>query len=73
MRSGPVPLISPHLTVQQLLDHWPQAVPFFVRSRLACVGCPMAKYDSLQDVADNYGLCLPALLEDLKWLVQSSV
>jgi hybrid cluster-associated redox disulfide protein len=67
------PVISPDLTVQQFLDRWPQAVPFFLRSRLSCVGCPMARFDTLRDVARIYHLRLPALLSDLEWLLQSSV
>lgn len=73
MNSLPAPpSLSPDLTVQQLLDRWPQAVPFFLRSRFSCVGCPMAKYDTLQDVARIYHLRLPILLNDLEWLLQSS-
>lgn len=73
MTNSPAPpSLSPDLTVQQILDRWPQSAPFFIRSRLACVGCPMAKFDTLQDVADNYRLRLPILLSDLELALQSS-
>ncbi len=67
------PLITPDLTVQQLLDRWPQTVPYFLRNRLSCVGCPMAKFDTLHDVARNYSLRLPVLLSDLEGWLQSSL
>ncbi len=67
------PLITPDLTVQQLLDRWPQAAPYFLHHRLACIGCPMAKFDTLHDVARNYHLNLPDLLSDLDQLLRSSV
>ncbi len=70
--SSDPPSLSPNLTVQQLLDRWPQTVPFFIRSRMACVGCPMAKFDTLQDVADNYGLRLPILLHHLEGTILPS-
>jgi hybrid cluster-associated redox disulfide protein len=68
----PASPLSPDLTVQQILDRCPQTAPFFIRRRLACVGCPMAKFDTLQDVADNYGLRLAFLLHDLEGLLESS-
>jgi hybrid cluster-associated redox disulfide protein len=54
------------LTVADLLGIWPQAAPVFVRHRLACVGCSLARFDRISDVASNYGLDLCGLVDELR-------
>ena len=42
--------------VAEVLGRWPSTVPVFVRYRLACVGCLMARFELLADVPRIYGL-----------------
>ncbi|MGE5139370.1 MAG: hypothetical protein ACM3JD_07915 [Rudaea sp.] len=49
----PIPI---DLTVEQALARGPGAVSVFVRFRMACVGCPMAIFDTLEEAATNYGI-----------------
>ena len=57
--------LSPTLTVQQLFDCWPETMNVFVRLRFACIGCAIAPFDTLEDVAKNYGITQEELLADL--------
>ncbi len=57
--------LSPTLTVQQLFDRWPETMNVFVRLRFACIGCAIAPFDTLEDVAKNYGLTQDELLAQL--------
>lgn len=57
--------LSPALTVAQLFARWPQTIPVFVRHRFACVGCLLAPFDTLTDVARNYQVDLGKLREEL--------
>lgn len=52
-------------TVAEVLNRWPQTTLVFARYHTACVGCVMAPFDTLADVATNYGLSLADLLEAL--------
>lgn len=56
---------APTLTVEEALCRWPRLAEEFLRRRLACPGCAMARFDSLGDVARAYGLDLTRLLEGL--------
>ena len=57
--------LSPTLTVERLFAQWPQTIPVFLRHRFSCIGCLMAPFDTLHDVARNYNITLPDLLAEL--------
>ncbi len=61
---------TPQLTVADLLMHWPQAVPIFLRRHMVCPGCSMAAFESLEDAARIYGVDLNQLLSELRGLVK---
>lgn len=48
--------VIPNLNVADVIDQWPQTIPVFVKYRLGCVGCFMAPFDTLADVASSYKL-----------------
>jgi hybrid cluster-associated redox disulfide protein len=54
------------LTVAEVLDRWPQTVPVFIRHRMACVGCTIAPFETLTEVADIYQLELDDFLQELQ-------
>jgi hybrid cluster-associated redox disulfide protein len=61
MRSGP----AATLTVAELLDGHPGAAAAFAARGMACVGCAMARFETLAEVAAIYAVELDALLEDV--------
>lgn len=44
------------LTVAEVLSQWPATIPVFLRHQTACVGCVMARFETLDEVAAIYGL-----------------
>ena len=46
--------LTTDMTVADVLERWPEAVVVFQKLRTACVGCAMASFDTLEDVADIY-------------------
>jgi hybrid cluster-associated redox disulfide protein len=42
--------------VAEVLRRWPDTLPVFLRYRLACVGCVMARFERLAEVPRIYGL-----------------
>jgi hybrid cluster-associated redox disulfide protein len=58
--------IELQLTVDKLLQRWPQAFSIFMKSKTKCVGCFMQQFCTLKDVAETYHLSLEKLIEELR-------
>ncbi|HLV01072.1 MAG TPA: DUF1858 domain-containing protein [Acidobacteriota bacterium] len=43
-------------TVGEVLTHYPDTASVFTKLRMACVGCVMAPFESVREVAMIYGL-----------------
>lgn len=59
-------MLNAQLTVDDVMRRWPQTLPVFVRLKLDCVGCDMAPFETLAEVAKTYDLSLDDLLSQLK-------
>ena len=57
-------------TVAEVLARWPQTIPVFLRHRMACIGCAMAPFETLADVAGIYRLHLSQFLNELQQVIQ---
>jgi hybrid cluster-associated redox disulfide protein len=55
-----------HLIVADLLTCFPEAVPVFIRHRMACAGCLMAPFETIEGAAGVYGLELNSFLDELQ-------
>jgi len=53
------------MVVGELMNRWPDAVPVFIRHRMACPGCVMAPFMTVREAAHEYGLDPKALAGDL--------
>ena len=62
--------LTADLTVAEVMDHWPETIPVFFRYRMACVGCPIATFETLAEVAAIYGLDLEYLMNELKQTIR---
>ncbi len=58
-------IIPGDMTVAEVLSRWPQTIPVFLQHRLNCVGCAMAPFENLADVAEAYGLDVISLIQEL--------
>jgi hybrid cluster-associated redox disulfide protein len=58
--------ISLSMTVAEVLSEFPAAASAFVARRLGCVGCDMAAFETIDDVAANYRLNAAELLSDIR-------
>lgn len=54
-----------NLTVAETLIRWPATISVFMRYGTACVGCVMAPFETLDEVASIYRLDRAQLLRDL--------
>ncbi len=60
------------LSIRELLDRWPSMAGVFIGQRMACVGCPMARFENIREAADNYGLDVTILAARLALSAQKS-
>jgi len=60
------------MTVAEVLEAWPQTVEVFQALKTACVGCVMAPFDTLDDVARIYELDLEVVMEAMHQAARSS-
>jgi hybrid cluster-associated redox disulfide protein len=51
---NPDPAIESDMIVQRLLDLWPQTARVFLDHRMSCVGCPVAAFETIEEVARIY-------------------
>jgi hybrid cluster-associated redox disulfide protein len=59
------PQLTADLTAAEVMGHWPQTIPISFRYRMARVGCPMAHFENLAQVAVIYGLDLECFINGL--------
>lgn len=58
--------IQQKMTVRELLDRFPETAKVFIHRRMACVGCPVEEFDTLEDAARIYRMDIQELLNDLQ-------
>lgn len=57
--------LTPRTSVADLLEKRPQAIPIFLRHGMACVGCSMAAFETLEDAARIYGINFDAFYREI--------
>jgi hybrid cluster-associated redox disulfide protein len=59
-------MIDIHLTVEEVLQRWPQVFSVFMKNKTKCPGCFMQHFCTLKDVAETYRLSSKNLLEEIE-------
>ena len=54
------------LSVAQIMSRWPLTIRVFITRNMHCVGCPIAPFHTLPDAAEEHGLLLAGLVEDVE-------
>ncbi len=60
------------MTVAEVLELWPETVPVFQQLKTDCVGCAMAPFDTLSDVATIYEIEHSNMLEALTTAIMAA-
>ena len=58
--------IPDEMTAEEIQRRWPATVAVLLGRKMACVGCPMALFDTLPDMARTYGIALESLRRELE-------
>ncbi len=62
--------VNSDLSIEQVIERWPQTVPVFVRRRMHCAGCAIARFETVAEACHIYGQPLGAVLAELRQAVQ---
>ena len=65
--------ISAEMNVDDLVARFPVAARVFIRRGMGCVGCEIARFESLADVARIYRQPLNDLLDEIRSIVKLGV
>ncbi len=58
-------LVTADTNLEELLTRYPQVVPVFLRRRMLCFGCDLARFESVGDACRIYGEPVDDVLVDL--------
>jgi len=60
--------VTPDTTLDELLSAYPEAARVFVKHGMACVGCTMARFDTVGQAAVEYGLDIAPFMQEIAHL-----
>lgn len=64
--------ITGETCVADLLEAYPQAMPLFIKHRMACVGCSMSSFETLADAARIYKVDFDEFMRELSQTIQNT-
>ena len=64
--------VDPDRPVDDVMRRWPGAIRVFLDHRMACIGCPIARFHTVEEACSVYGLERGAFLLALDTAMASS-
>lgn len=61
----PPRLEDPKLPLSDLFAFWPQTIQVFIRHRMLCVGCHIARFHTIADACAEYNLDKARFISEL--------
>ena len=58
--------LNVHLTMAELLAGWPNASSVLAQRGMACVGCAMARFETVEEAAAAYGFNAAEFLDQVR-------
>jgi hybrid cluster-associated redox disulfide protein len=53
-------------SVDEVMRLWPSTISIFVHHRMACVGCAIGPYHTIEEASAEYGLVVAAFVDELR-------
>lgn len=63
---------EPGMTVEQVVQRWPAVAGLFLKRRMACLGCSLARLCTLEDVSRYYAIPVQDLLAGLRECIRGA-
>ncbi len=62
-------ITDPDMTLDDLMEKWPETIPVFMKHKMLCVGCLINPFHTVSDACAEYELSEDEFLEELKAVV----
>jgi hybrid cluster-associated redox disulfide protein len=57
--------ITKDMSIQEVVEKYPQCIQVFMMHGLGCVGCAIANFENIEQGATAHGIDVDKLIEDL--------
>lgn len=64
--------INGDLSVDDVMRRWPGTIELFIRYRMLCIGCSIARFCTIREACEDHNIPLSDFLAELNTLSQSS-
>lgn len=64
--------LTADISTYEVMDTWPATAKVFLRHRMSCIGCAMARFCTVAEASRNYDLECPAFLSELEHAARAS-
>ena len=59
-------ITNPDLTLNDLMENWPETIPVFLRHKMLCVGCLINPFHTVADACAEYDLSEDDFIRELE-------
>ena len=59
-------MLTPDMTVDQVMKRWPASIRVFLDFRMGCVGCPIATFHSVDEASREHEIDAAVFLSALQ-------
>jgi|GEM_PF-513849 len=66
-------IITPEWTVEEIVSRFPATAGVFIRHHMHCVGCDVARFETVSEACQIYGEPLNAMLDELRASIADSL
>jgi len=57
--------IKKDMTFSEVLKKYPETMPVFIKYGITCIGCPMAKFETVKEGCHIHGIDVEKFVKDL--------
>ena len=59
-------MVLEHVSVNEVMSRWPETIGVFIQHGMGCVGCPVARFHSVEEACREHDLECSRFLSDLR-------
>jgi hybrid cluster-associated redox disulfide protein len=63
--------IELNLSIDEVLNKWPETIPLFIKYKMSCVGCDMNAFETLSNALEIYHIPTGQFLDEINALIDS--
>ena len=65
------PMLERTMSIDDVMRVWPQTIRVVLDHRMQCVGCPLARFQTLSDACKEHGVDEDLFLADIRRAIEA--